>query len=312
MAERVTAVAGVKHPEGFNSGTAGTPNSVTKERYPGYRKGHIIIRRGFEQLANALSHVHLSEGSVENLEEAKRLHSEGVRGSGLGSHESDLDGLAINIALRKGDASVLAEEMVIGMGDKILGKGFRGIGAHSYPHIPLPQVDGPVSAHDSRLYKKMLFDARRAIPNLMEDGKFFFTFIGGTRSKDGVLTEGRAQLAHYFTNPDNTFVLPIAVNGTREAWPVEGRPRLFRDIYVCFGAPIMIGDIMRQIDNYERENQRAIDKSERYRIIVDTILRQGIAPMIKPEKRGMYGDLQITPVEWVLAHPQPKATKEAA
>jgi hypothetical protein len=276
------------------------------EGYPGYIPGSRLVRRGAERLANVLSHVKVDEISRTNLCKAVTLWEQGMEAAAFSSHDSDADGLAVNLGIRKGGAPEFADELFIGMGDKIRAKFIRGFVSRRYPQVILPQTDGPIVKRRNGTYQRLLEEAVTTIPRLMADYKVFFTFIGGTRSLDGVLTEGRAQLAHYFTDPDNTFILPIALDGTREAWPRESRPRFFRDIHVYFGEPIMVGEIIRQIESYERETGRNIDNPTRNAIIVDTVLRQGIAPLINSERRGIYGDRQVSSTEWVMAHPRRK------
>lgn len=265
------------------------------ERYLGYQKGNRVIRRGVEEAAGRLTRITLTEESRKNLQEAVVLWENGMDAAVFPNHESDADGAVVTKALRLGGAGGFSDAIFVGMGDKILRKKLRGFMASSYPHIPLPQVDSQVVKRGSQSRREMLQNASNLIPKLMEEGYVFFTFPEGTRSLDGTLAQGRSEIAHYLSN--DSFVLPVGLDGTREAWPKEKMPNFGREIKVGFGKPILIADVNTRIDDYEKSTGRRINKNQRNKIIIDTVMRHGIAPLIPLEGRGQYTE----PVDSIIA-----------
>jgi 1-acyl-sn-glycerol-3-phosphate acyltransferase len=262
---------------------------------PGYQNGNLIVRRGSEIAAAVLTRQSFSTGSKEHLQEAVTLWEEGQQAWIWSKHESDADGPLVGVALREGGFPQFSEAMVILMGDKILRKRFRGLVARSYPHIPVPQ-DGCINRN------QLLTKANKAIPKILERGKVAFIFPEGTRSKEGNLQEAKPTIAHYLTN--KSFVLPMVIEGSREVWPVEGRPSFFKDVIFHFGKPIITADISAEVDFYEQSFGRSLNKTERQTIIVDAIMRRGIAPLSQIDRRGPYSDSNLSVSDIMQRHPK--------
>ena len=254
---------------------------------PGYINGKHIVRRGSEVLANIFTRKSFSEGSREHLAEAVVLWQAGVDAWIASKHESDADVPLVDVAIRNGGFSEFSDSMFILMGNKILDKRFRGLVARNYPHVAVPQPGS-----DNGKMRELLPNAKTAIPKLLEERKVAFVFPEGTRSRDGVLQNALPSLAHYLT--DHAFVLPMAIEGARQAWPVEGLPRLFQEITFHFAQPILIRDVMTEIDYYEKTTGVKASKSIRNEIIVDTIMRRGIAPLVPIEQRGPYTNPNVS------------------
>jgi 1-acyl-sn-glycerol-3-phosphate acyltransferase len=250
---------------------------------PGYQNGNRIVRRGSEIAAHLLTRKSFSRESKDHLEEAVTLWQEGKEAWIASKHESDVDGPLVGVGLRCGGHPEFSDSMFILMGDKILKKRWKGLVARSYPHVVVPQVGS-----GNGKTRELLSSASIAIPKLLEKHKVAFIFPEGTRSRDGVLGNASPAIAHYLAR--EAFVLPMAIEGARNVWPVEGKPRPFREITFHFGKPILIADVMAEIDFYEQSLGQRINKVGRNRIIIDAIMRHGIAPLIPIEQRGEYAN----------------------
>ena len=256
----------------------------------GYKHGNSVIRRGTELAAATLTRQSFSNGSREHLQEAVTLWEAGNPTWIWSKHESDADVPLVGVAFRNGGFPEFSEEMVVLMGNKVLDKRVRGVFARSYPHVPVPQ-EGCSNRN------KLLSVANKAIPQLLEKGKPIFVFPEGTRSRDGVLGDASPTVAHYLNKGDVVF--PMVIEGARDALPVEELPRFFKEITFHFGKPILVADLMAEIQYYEITSGEKINKVARNKIITDLIMRRGIAPLVAEEKRGSFCDINL-PIRGIL------------
>ena len=254
---------------------------------PGYNRGNRFIRRASQEAVRFATVRTFSPGSIENLDKAVTLWESGREAWITSNHESDADGPLVALSLREGGHPEFLGAMFVLMGDKILKKRLRGLLASSYQHVVVPQ-HGSGNGHT----RELLHSASLAIPRLLEEGMVAFTFPEGTRSRDGLLHKATPVLGHYIG--DDAFILPMALEGARELWPVEKFPKLGSRVTVHFGQPILIPDVVEQIANYERNSGIQITKNKRNEIIVDTIMRHGIAPLIPFEKKGDYSNANVS------------------
>ena len=253
----------------------------------GYHGGNRIIRRTSEEAARIFTKRKFSPGSLANLDKAVTLWESGKETWVTSNHESDADGPLASLSLREGGHPEVSEAMFILMGDKILRKWLRGLVASSYHHVIVPQ---PGSGNGQT--RELLHTASMAIPRLFEEGMVAFTFPEGTRSRDGKLHHATPVLGHFIG--DEAVVLPMALDGARELWPVEGRPNPGREITFHFGKPILISEVLEEIDCFEETTGTKVTKNKKNEIIVDTIMRRGIAPLLPFDERGDYSNSLVS------------------
>ncbi len=261
--------------------------SNLEREIPGYHSGNRLIRRASEEAARFSSRRQFSRGSLDNLDKAVTLWQNGKEAWIASNHESDADGPLVAVSLRDGGHPEFLDKMFLLMGDKILRKKFRGWVASSYRQVVVPQ-QGSGNGNTRELLKT----ANNAIPALLKEGMVAFSFPEGTRSRDGLLHNATSVLGHYIG--DEAFVLPMALEGARELWPVEGFPNFGSEVTFHFGKPILMTEIIGEIEGYEKNSGKRVTKNKRNEIIVDVIMRRGIAPLLPERKRGEYSDFSVS------------------
>src|SRR5690606_4003706 len=80
---------------------------------------------------------------------------------------------------------------------------------------------------DEKKYKSQLDQSTgENVKKVLTQGDVIAIFPESTRSRSGELQEGYAATEPLFELVENTFVVPIALEGTRDIWPVEGQGRM--------------------------------------------------------------------------------------
>ena len=273
----------------------------------GYRQGHRLIRIAGEVPATVLGRLRLSEKSYRNILKAQELWLSGMEAWIMPKHESDADGPLVGPTLRRVSRE-FESAMFLLMGEKILAKRIRGFFAKNWPQIYTRQVSTP--NHKANLSD--ITQSEELISTLLKAGKVAMVFPEGTRSDTGKLGDGIPLLAHYLS--DNAFVLPMAFDGSRERWPKEGKPKWIRGraIVAYVGEPILIKDLRREIAEFARASGEEILYKEEKALIMDLIMRRGIAPLIQNEDdKGNYKDRNL-PLSEILKQVRERFACETA
>ena len=105
----------------------------------------------------------------------------------------------------------------------------------------------------------------------------------------------------------------MAFIGARERWPVEKFPRLISKdrVTINVGAPILIKDILEEIRRFKEIAGVKLSKKEEQGLIMETIMRRGIAPLVTPQDRGIYSNMELN-IEEILLIVQQRLAEEAA
>jgi long-chain acyl-CoA synthetase len=107
-------------------------------------------------------------------------------------------------------------------------------------------LDAPVVRRLAALFRLIPVDAGRMSETMrlsayaLKNGGLLCVFPEGARTVTGGLQEFR-QGPVALSKECGVPVVPVAVTGTFEAWPVRGKFR-FHAVRVCFGEPFMPGD----------------------------------------------------------------------
>jgi 1-acyl-sn-glycerol-3-phosphate acyltransferase len=301
MTERATAIPGVKHPKEFD------PNNP-----PGFIEGHHSVRKITEGLAGRLGHLELTSESKDHLEEGRALWKSGMKTWVMARHSSDLDGPLIGETL----GPEMSRAAFFLMGGRVLKRHIRGFFAHTFSQVPIPQkadstkdVGERNAVYDLGLLKK----AWKAIPALLENGRIAKLFLEGSRSRDGQLQPVVYESAAFLD--DNTVVMPMAFIGASERWPVEKFPRFISSDKVTanVGAPVLIRDIIAEISEFKKRPGVSLDRKgkEEQGLLMEAIMRRGIAPLVAPEDRNMYSEMDLT-IEQILPIVRKRLAEEAA
>jgi len=259
-----------------------------------------------------LGHLELSLGSKEHLEEGRVLWKFGMKTWVMARHSSDVDGPLIGETL----GPEMSKAAFFLMGGRVLKKHIRGFFARTYAQVPIPQkadsskdVGERDAAYDLGLLKK----AKRAIPALLENGRIAKLFLEGSRSRDGRLQPVVYESAAFLD--DKTMVMPMAFIGGSKRWPVEKLPVFFSPdkIISNVGAPILIRDILEEISEFKKRPDVILDgkRKEEQGLLMEAIMRRGIAPLVAPEDRNMYSEMDLT-MEQILPIVRKRLVQESA
>ncbi len=281
----------------------------TKFRVPGFREGHHSVRRVTEALTGFLGHIEFFPGSKDSLQRGRELWKAGMETWVVARHNTDADGPLIGEAL----GPEMARAAFFLMGDRVLKKRVRGFFASSYSQVPIPQIADPTKdngCRDPQEDRRLLIQANEAIPALLRSGRIAKLFPEGSRSRNGILQPVQYQIAHFLN--ENAFVIPMAFIGARERWPVEKFPKLIsRDrVTINVGTPILIKDVLEEIRQFKEERGIRISKKEEQGLIMEVVMRRGIAPLVAPRDRGIYSNMWL--VEEILPIVQQRLAEEAA
>ncbi|QAY69575.1 lysophospholipid acyltransferase family protein [Xylanimonas protaetiae] len=129
----------------------------------------------------------------------------------------------------------------------------------------------PVDRTDPRAGQRSLEDALE----VLDGGGAFGIYPEGTRSRDGLLREGRTGVA-WLALAGHAPVVPVALVGTDKVQPVGKRfPRPYRGVQIQFGAPI---DPARQLTAGVKPAQARRELTEQVMTSIQRMSGQERAP----------------------------------
>jgi 1-acyl-sn-glycerol-3-phosphate acyltransferase len=149
------------------------------------------------------------------------------------NHRSFLDSIFLPLVLRRRVTFVAKAEY---FDDPKTAWFFRAVG-----QIPIRREGG--SAAEGAL---------EAATEVLEEGGIFAIYPEGTRTRDGYLHRGHTGVARLALSTGASIV-PVGLVGTDDCQPTDKKlPRLFRTVWIRFGAPLPVAHYA------ERENDRLV------------------------------------------------------
>lgn len=117
--------------------------------------------------------------------------------------------------------------------------------------------------------RRIINDAKKWVWKFLDEGRWVFISLEGTRSRKGPMVEAAAAAASLIRR-EGSYILPVALEGTEKMWPIGAKlPHPFTRIRVIVGEPVSVEDLQ----------ERAKILHERFgvsedRAFVDLIMRE--------------------------------------
>lgn len=250
--------------------------------YPFIRKSQPQIM--LVEIASRLLMTSLTVEGRQNLERAQELTENGVNLIIVSNHISNADAPVLDRAIRESGFGGFADELVFIQGIKLdehpINK--RLIGALNVIKV-WPQGLPATTREEQVERRQTTARASRDAKKSLEDGYRLVIFPEGGRSYAGSLKHTNASAIHFFklSQDRETFALPVGIWGTEKAMPPGKMPRPTPRVHVNFGELINMSLLIQANGNLKGE--------EMQRAVIDELMRKGIAPLLPPQYRGVYG-----------------------
>jgi 1-acyl-sn-glycerol-3-phosphate acyltransferase len=178
---------------------------------------------------------------VIGLEHAEAFFAASGRRLVVSNHLSYADTQATDLALFRLGFESAADEMVVVAGPKVYSQPFRRMAAlglntlKTVQSVRLSHNDAGLSVAD---VGRIAIGTVHSLRELMDGGRVGLLYPEGTRSRDGRLSSFFRAASRYL---QGALVLPVALTGTQQLFPI-GEARLQPAVIgLAFGAPFLAG-----------------------------------------------------------------------
>ncbi len=194
----------------------------------------------------------------------------------VANHLSYSDANVLDVLLRRAGAASLCDRLTVIAGPKVYSTIKRRFSSLCFGTVKVPQSSGRASEEAVMPSREIARAARLAIDTALERlrvGEALLVFAEGTRSRSGDMQRFLPGAARYLDYP-GTVVLPVALTGTEDLFPVGERTFRPAPIAARFGRPL------------SADGLRARCRKDR-RLMVD-VIGIAIADLLPPAYRGTY------------------------
>jgi 1-acyl-sn-glycerol-3-phosphate acyltransferase len=194
----------------------------------------------------------------------------------IANHLSYSDANVLDVLLRRAGAGSLCDRLTVIAGPKVYSTIKRRLSSLCFGTVKVPQSSGRASEEAVMPSREVARAARLAIDTALHRlslGEALLVFAEGTRSRSGEMQRFLPGAARYLDYP-GTVVLPVALTGTEDLFPVGERTFRPASITVRLGRPLST-DALRATCGKDR------------RLLVDSI-GLAIADLLPPTYRGVY------------------------
>lgn len=248
----------------------------------GLRERNPLLHTAVEQVANFYIKEFHIEGE-DHLEQVRQLLNQQKKVMIAANHISNLDAAAIDLALDSTGFSDIAKRVVNIYGIKLEQSKMTRFLGRAYSVIPVwpPKLE-PENEVESAYMKRLQETTEPTFEHALEEGRVVTIFPESTRSRSGYLSEGKTAVSPFFTTVPDTWVLPIALEGTNKIWPIQGQGKIQRgDVHVTICEPLSMDAI---------KARHADLKHKPFRQAVMTDIMTPIAAALPQDMRGHYRD----------------------
>jgi 1-acyl-sn-glycerol-3-phosphate acyltransferase len=216
----------------------------SNEDIPGLTKQSINKHRLIDMYMDFRTSLEL-EGE-ENLDEVRELHSKKKKLIFIGNHRSMIDAPTLERACEVNGYKDISDQFVFLLGQRVkqypgtrfLSDSFAHIDV--WPHTLIPEGE------EVKIAQVMTRNSLPAVQDQLKKGKIIVIFAEGTRSRNGELNSFVPTVGHYASSSE-TFIVPFALTGTQNIWPVEKQTPLIlkrEQANVIVGEPFETAEFM--------------------------------------------------------------------
>ena len=196
----------------------------------------------------------------------------------IANHLSYSDGNLIEILFHRAGASAFCDRLTVIAGPKVYSSVQRRFSSLCFGTIRVAQSSG-VSSEDAVMsVRDVARAARQSIDAAfarLRAGDAVLVFPEGTRTRNREMGEFLAGVSRYLDQP-GTIVLPVALTGTEEFFPIGAESVQRVRVVASIGAPI---DATALSESVGGDRQQVMDR-----------IGRAIAAMLPPEYQGAYAN----------------------
>ncbi len=194
-----------------------------KSREPiieGVIQQNLMVHGAFEILSRAFMPEIKTYGK-EHLATIREAIKERKNILFVARHASHVDHSAIDFSLRRSGFTDLAEKLTFIQGIKMMQVASIGeFFSHAYSRINVwPPTVPVVTDFERAAREKMNSAALLASRRAFENGRIIVIYPEGERSKTGGLIKPKTPIGHWIPDPENTLILPVALDRTEDILP---------------------------------------------------------------------------------------------
>lgn len=248
-----------------------------------FHQANILQRVLVEPLSHAYIPIITVEG-IANIQTAHDLWCQNEKLAIFPNHLTNADAETIYQGFKRTGFNDLARMLVFSEGEKLRRNYFTKFLTGSQNRVFVwPESLEPENEEEAAQKSAMNVKATRHLIKAVNNGYVPVVFAEGGRSYEGRLKNADPKVARLLKLIGVTTILPIGISGIEKIFPPQKKlvlPNPFQPVTLAVGYPIDLNWVFDQYRDCPREEQ--------YSKVIDHAMLYGVAPLLKPQYRGVY------------------------